>query len=167
MHRLAFAARALGLAIVIVVASAAVALAAAGGAGTETTTEHHKEVVLFELKKVNPCTGEEGTLTAIASNEVFHRTAHADGTFTATGTAEGTATFVPSGSGLTYSGHFTSWFGHALNSKNHIEHSTSTFVLRAANGSQVIVQIKDHLSTNAAGEVTAEFEKESVRTHCV
>jgi hypothetical protein len=165
MHKLAFAVRTTGLVIAIVLASAAVALAAKGGAGTETLTEHQHGEVLFSAPTVNPCTGEEGTITAVAANEVFHGTMHADGTFWVTGTAEGTATFVPSGSGLTYSGHFTSWFGEALNRKNHVEHDTNTFVLRAADGSQVVVHMKDHLSTNAAGEVTAEFEKESA--HCV
>jgi hypothetical protein len=165
MYRSEFAMRAAGLAIAIVLASATVALAAAGGAGTETLTEHQHNQVLFSAPTANPCTGEEGTITAIAANEVFHATMHADGTFWVTGTAEGTATFVPSGSGLTYSGHFTSWFGEALNRKNHIEHDTNTFVLRAADGSQVVVHMKDHLSTNAAGEVTVEFKKESA--HCV
>jgi hypothetical protein len=165
MHRLAFAARALGLALVIVVASAAVALAAAGGAGTETLTEHHKEVVFIEPSKtMNPCTGEEGTITAIAANEKFHLTTHADGEMWATGTAEGTATFVPFGSGLSYSGHFAAWFGQAVNQKNNVEHETNTFVLRAANGSQVIVHMRSHLSTNAAGEVTAEFKE--ISAHC-
>lgn len=165
MYRPAFVVRAVGLAVVIVVASAAVALAAKGGAGTETFTEHGHEEVLFSEPVTNPCTNEGGILTATAANEVFHLTTHADGTFWVTGTAEGTATFTPfEAGGLAYSGHFTSWFGEALNRKNHIEHDTNTFVLRAANGSQVVVQEKSHLSTNAAGEVTVEFEKESA--HC-
>lgn len=165
MYRPVLIVRALGLAVVIVIVSAAIALAAKGGAGTETLTEHGHETLLFAMTVTNPCTQEEGTLTAIASNEVFHLTTHADGTFWATGTAEGTVTFTPfQAGGLAYSGHFASWFGEALNRKNHIEHDTNTFVLRAANGSQVVVHMKDHLSTNAAGEVKAEFKKESA--HC-
>lgn len=164
MYRPAFAARAVVLAVAIVFASAAVALAAKGGAGTETLTEHAHDEVLFSMPTANPCTHEEGTITAVAANEVFHLTTHADGTLWVTGTAEGTVTFAPSDpEGLTYSGHFAIWFGEAVNRSNHIEHDTSTFVLRAANGSQVVVHAKDHLSTNAAGEVTAEFEKESAR----
>jgi len=165
MHRLAFAARALGLAVVIVVASAAVALAAAGGAGTETSTEHAHEKVLFSFPTANPCTEEAGMLTAIAANERFHLTTHADGEKWATGTAEGAVTFTPFEEGApVYSGHFAAWIGESINQKNMVEHETSTFVLRAANGSQVIVHMKGHLSTNAAGEVTVEFKEESA--HC-
>ncbi|HEV3094016.1 MAG TPA: hypothetical protein VGY30_05820 [Solirubrobacteraceae bacterium] len=165
MYRPALAIRAVGLAAAIVLASGAAALAAKGGAGTETFTEHAHEQVLFSFPTANPCTGEEGTLTAIAANEVFHLTTHADGERWATGTAEGAVTFTPVGAeGLAYSGHFTSWFGEAINQKNHVEHDTNTFVLRAANGSQVVVHMKDHLSTNAAGEVTVEFKTESA--HC-
>lgn len=166
MYRHARAMRAVGLAVAIVIASAATALAAKGGAGTETFAEHTHETVFFSFPTSNPCTGEEGTLTAIAANEHFHLTTHADGELWATGTAEGTVTFAPTAvGGLAYSGHFTSWFGEAVNQKNNVEHDTSTFVLHASGGSQVVVHMKDHLSTNAAGEVTAEFERESV--HCV
>jgi hypothetical protein len=164
MHRLAFAARALGLAVVIVVASAAVALAATGGAGTETSTEHFHEHELFSEETTNPCTNEKGTITAIAANERIHLTTHADGERWATVTAEGIATFVPSGSGFTYSGHFAAWFGESINQQNKVEHDTSTFVLRAADGSQVVLHMKDHLSTNAAGEVTVEFKE--ISAHC-
>jgi hypothetical protein len=165
MRRSVPAARALGLAVALVVVSSTAALAAKGGVGTETSTEHAHEAVLFSFPTTNPCTGEEGTLTATARNEVFHLTTHADGELWATGTAEGAVTFTPLGAeGVPYSGHFTSWFGEAVNEKNHVEHDTNTFVLRAANGSQVVVHMKDHLSTNAAGEVTAVFERESA--HC-
>jgi hypothetical protein len=164
MYRPASVARAVGLAVAITIFSASAALAAKGGAGTETLTEHARETLFFSEPTVNPCNGEEGTITAIASKEVFHLTTQADGMFWVTGTAEGVVTFTPSqAGGLSYSGHFTTWFGEALNQKNHVEHDTGTFVLRAADGSQVVVHMKDHLSTNAAGEVTAEFAKQSVR----
>lgn len=166
MHRPAFAIRVAGLAVVLVLASAAVALAAKGGVGTETFTEHEHDSLLFSAPVLNPCTNEAGTITAISTNSVFHLTTHADGTLWATGTAEGNVTFEPLAvGGLAYSGHFASWFGEAVNRKNHVEHDTNTFVLRAADGSQVVVHMKDHLSTNAAGEVTVEFERESA--HCV
>jgi hypothetical protein len=150
----------------LMLASSGTALASKGGAGTETSTEHSHEVLLFAMPVVNPCTHEEGTLTAIAANEVFHLTTHADGDLWATGTAEGTATFTPSEpGGLSYSGHFATWFGEALNNKNHVEHSTATFVLRAGDGSQVVIHMRSHLSTNAAGEITAKFETHDA--HCV
>jgi hypothetical protein len=165
MHRRTLATLAAGLGTALAIASATTAMAAKGGAGTETFTEHAHEVVLFSFPTQNPCTGEEGTLTATAANEVFHATSQADGQFWVTGTAEGTVTFTPVGpEGVSYSGHFATWFGEALNQKNHIEHGTGTFVLRAANGSQVVVHMNSHLSTNASGEITAEFHRESA--HC-
>lgn len=156
-----------GAAIVAVLALLPVgaAYAAAGGAGTETLTEHEHNVELFSFPTENPCTGAAGTLTAIASNAVFHITTQADGDHWVTGTAEGIATFTPEeAGGVLYSGHFASWFGEALNNKNSVAHDTSTFVLNGTDGSRVIVHMKDHLSTNAAGAVTAQFEK--INAHC-
>jgi hypothetical protein len=141
------------------------ALADKGGAGTETFTEHAHGEVLFSMPIVNPCTGVPSVLTAVAANEVFHATQQADGDFWITGTAEGTATLTPEEAGAaTYSGHFASWFGAAQNNRNSVEHDTNTFVLRAADGSQTIIHIKDHLSTNANGVVTVEVER--FDAHC-
>ena len=139
---------------------AGVAFASSGGAGTETFTEHAHDVPLFEFTAPNPCTGALGTFSATAKNFVFHITTHADGDLWLTGTGTGTATFTPQeAGGVSYSGHFTTWFGEALNEKNSVEHSTSTFVLTGSDGSHVVVHGTDHLSTNAHGEVTVEFEK--------
>ncbi|HWX96476.1 MAG TPA: hypothetical protein VNZ01_06450 [Solirubrobacteraceae bacterium] len=156
--------RLLALTATLSALSASSALAAKGGAGTETFTEHAHEVLLFSFSTENQCTGAEGTLSAIAANEVFHITTHADGDLWVTGTAEGTATFVPFGPGVSYSGHFVNWFGEALNQKNQVGHSTGTFVLTGTDGSRVVIHMTSHLSTNAHGAVTVEFERSSV--HC-
>jgi len=158
-------ARPFALAAAVIALSAGGALAAKGGAGTETTTEHAHGVPLFSFPVFNQCTGQAGTLEAVATNEVFHLTTHADGELWATGTAEGIATFTPEEPGVSFSGHFTSWFGEAVNQRNHVEHDTNTFVLTGTDGTRVIVKMKDHLSTNAQGTVTAEFERENV--HCI
>jgi hypothetical protein len=142
------------------------ALAAKGGAGTETFTEHGHEVPFFEFPVTNPCNGQEGLLSAVAKNFVFHATTQPDGNAWITGTGNGTASFVPFEEGPTFSGHFTAWFGEALNEKNHVEHSTTTIVLTSAEGAHVTIHMKGHLSTNANGEVTAEFEHEGVHTLC-
>lgn len=157
--------RGVAIAAALALMSGGVAYAAGKGAGTETFTEHQHNVELFSFPTQNPCTGAQGTLTAIAANSVFHITTQADGNFWVTGTAEGTATFTPEeAGGVSYSGHFTSWFGEALNSKNSVAHDTNTFVLKGTDGSRVIVHMKSHLSTNAHGAITAQFEKSSA--HC-
>jgi hypothetical protein len=157
--------RLLGLVVMLSTLPASPALAAAGGAGTETFTEHAHEVTLFSFPVENQCTGTAGTFTAIAANQVFHITTQADGNLWATGTSEGTATFIPFGEGVSYSGHFVNWFGEAVNNKNHIEHHTTTYVLTGTDGSRVVIRMLGHLSTNASGAVTVEIEKKSF--HCV
>jgi hypothetical protein len=143
------------------------AFAAAGGAGTETLTEHAHGVPLFSFPATNACTGEPGIFAAVATNQVFHITKQASGEMWVTGTDEGVATLTPENpSGVSASGHFTAWFGESLNQKNHVEHSTSTFVLKAADGSHITMHMKDHLSTNAKGEVTSEFKTETAKIIC-
>jgi hypothetical protein len=157
--------RAVGLTATLTMLSAGTASAATGGAGTETFTEHAHEVPLFSFPAENQCTGAAGTFTAVAANEVFHITTQADGELWATGTDEGTVTFVPFEAGISFSGHFVNWFGGALNQKNHVENFTSTYVLTGTDGSRVVLHMGSHLSTNASGAITVEFERRSF--HCV
>src|SRR5712691_9979444 len=109
--------RAASMAAVIALLSAGAALADAGGQGTVTITEHAHNVTLFSDPVTNPCTGEPGTLTAIAANEVFHVTFFTvSDEFWVTGTDEGTVTFTPDDpSGVSASGHFAAWFGESFN----------------------------------------------------
>jgi hypothetical protein len=157
-HRVIRAAT-LGAVLVLVCAGAALA-ASPHSAGTETTTEHARNEVFFSEESVNPCTGEAGTLTAIAKNGVFHATTQADGDFWITGTFTGIVTFTPTeADGTSASGHFTVWFGAAQNNKNTVEHETGTFHLTGSDGSRITIKSTGHMSTNANGEVTASFEK--------
>ena len=157
--------RAGSLAGVVVLFSAGVALAAAGGRGTVTETQHAHNEVLFSEEGANPCTGEPGTLTAIATNSVFHVTFfETSDEFWVTGTDEGTVTFTPTNpSGVSASGHFALWFGEASNNKNEVKHETSTFNLKGSDGSHVVVQGRSHISTNASGVVKVSIEKMGVR----
>jgi hypothetical protein len=149
---------------VVALLAAGAALAAAGGRGTVTITQHAHNVQLFSDPVTNPCTGESGTLTAIAENEVVHVTFFTDGDeFWVTGTDEGTATFTPANpNGVSASGHFAAWFGESLNEKNDVQHDTFNLTLRSTDGSHVVVHEITHLSTNAAGVVTVNFDKMSV-----
>lgn len=155
--------RVVGLAAAVSALFASSALAAKGGAGTETFTEHAHEVLLFSFPVENQCTGSAGTFTAIAANEVFHITTQADGDLWVTGTSEGTVTFVPFEEGVSFSGHFAMWFGEAINNKNSVGHSTSTFVLAGTDGTRSVIHMTSHISTNAKGAVKVEFEKSSFR----
>ena len=147
-----------------VVALLATGAALAAGRGTVTITQHAQDVVLFSDHDVNPCNGEPGTVTAIAANEVFHVTFFTNGDeFWVTGTDEGSVTFTPDDpSGVSASGHFAAWFGESFNEKNDVQHFTNTFNLRGTDGSHVVVHETAHLSTNAAGVVTVNFDNVSV-----
>jgi hypothetical protein len=152
--------RAAVMACAIALPCTASALAAAGGSGTVTETKHAHNEVLFSIPVHNPCTGAPGTLTATAANEVFHVTFFETGPEGwVTGTAEGTVTFTPEeAGGVSAVGHFSEWFGGAFNNKNMVEHSTSNFNLQNSDGSHVVVHGASHVSTNAAGEITRQFE---------
>jgi hypothetical protein len=152
------------LAAVIALLTAGAALAAAGGQGTVTVTQHAHNVPLFSMPVTNSCTGESGTLAAVAANEVFHITYFTNGDeFWVTGTDEGAATFTPDNpNGISASGHFASWFGESGNNKNDVQHDTFNLTLTDTDGSHVVAHETAHLSTNAAGLVTVNFDKMSV-----
>jgi hypothetical protein len=152
------------LAALLTLLSTGAALAA--GRGTVTETHHEHNVVFFSNPTVNPCTGEPGTITATATNSVFHATFfETSDEFWITGTAEGVVTFTPEAAGgVSGIGHFALWFGESHNNKNEVQHNTSTFVFSDSDGSHVVIHGNTHLSTNASGEVTASFETESA--HC-
>ena len=142
--------------------STTAALAGTNGAGTTTMTQHARNVVLFSNPTQNPCTGAAGTITAVAATQVMHVTQQADGTFWFTQTAQGTATFTPTNpSDASASGHFTLWFGESSNDKNDVQHDTATFNLWASDGTHIVVKMRDHLSTNANGVITAAFSVKS------
>jgi hypothetical protein len=155
----------MGTRLMMVFAGAAIALLAvtssalAGSPGTVTMTQHGHNDVLFSMPVVNPCSGASGTLTAVAANDVFHVTQFTNSDeFWVTGTAEGTVTFTPDDpSGPSASGHFSTWFGESSNQRNDVQHDTNTFHLNFTDGSSVPVHPRDHLSTNANGQVTVSF----------
>ena len=156
------------LAAVVALLTAGAALADAGGQGTVTITQHAHNVTLFSDPVTNPCTGEPGTLSAIAANEVFHVTFFTNGDeFWVTGTDEGTIAFTPDDpSGVSASGHFAAWFGESFNNKNDVQHDTSTFHLTGTDGLRLVLHETSHLSTNAAGVVTVNFDKMSQSLSC-
>ena len=124
-------------------------------------TQHFDNVPFFSASVTNPCTGATGTLNAVSANEVFHVTFFTNGDeFWVTGTDEGTATFTPDDpTGISASGHFASWFGESGNKKNDVQHNVFNLTLTNTDGSHVIVHEPVHLSTNANGVVTVNFDR--------
>src|SRR4029078_12969180 len=117
--------RAASLAAAIALLTTGGSLAGAGGPGTVPTPQQFRDISLFDSPQAitNPCTGEAGTLTAIAHTAVFHTTSFTTGTgFWLTTTAEGTATFPPTDpNGVTASGHFAEWHGVSINNRNEVQ----------------------------------------------
>jgi hypothetical protein len=121
---------------------------------------------------VVPCRESLGAYDiTITQNGVFHVTAagineeteeliapyHVTGTFT------GTFAAVPSdGTGPTFTGRFTQWFGENANLNSH--NGTFTFSVRGrgSDGSVIRFNVVAHFSVSATG-VTVEFEKPRCR----
>lgn len=146
--------RAAAFTVFLAVAVALVAAASAGaaGAGAVSFTQHFNNEVFFSDHDVNPCTGAPGTVTGTATNGVFHITTLANGTFWATGTFQGTITFVPDNpADASASGHFTAWFGDNGNLQNGTSTSTFNAVLIGSDGSHVGTHETFHMSTSASG----------------
>ena len=162
MHRRVL--RAVGLAAALALLTTGAALA--GGQGADTVTQQARNVQLFSISTVNPCTGASGTFTATAATEIFHETVLTPGVQgLVTVTAQGAATFTPDDpQGVSASGHFAVWFGESRNSKNDVQHDTNTFQLNGTDGSHAVVRMADHLSINANGVVTVSFNK--IGAHC-
>jgi hypothetical protein len=89
-----------------------------------------------------------GLLTITINNGVFHITINKAGDLWDTGTIEGTFVFVAD-NGLTYTGHFTQWFGDSVNNLNEVHHFTASFVGSAPNGSRISLHFDFHFSTSA------------------
>src|SRR5947199_10664512 len=134
------------LAAVVALLSAGAALADAGGQGTVTITEHAHDVTLFSDPVTNPCTGQPGTLTAIAANEVFHVTFFTvSDEFWVTGTDEGTITFTPDDpNGVSASGHFAAWFVESFIEKNDVQHITNSHHLTGREVLHIVLYYMDH-----------------------
>jgi len=133
-----------------------------------TMTFHEKSVV-DTFHDVIPCIGngqELGTITTV-ENGVIHITAagldengepippyHITGTFT------GTVTAVPDDPSLpTFTGHFTTWFGENSNQKTFNGTFTFTVIATGSDGSTLKFHETAHVTVNAQGEVTVEFDR--------
>jgi hypothetical protein len=104
---------------------------AAGAGAVSVTQPFHDATMTFPA--VNPCTGDTGTVD-LTYNGVAHATFLTSGNVAGTGHATFTGTgdfvFTPDNpTGVTYTGHLTSWDGENANLQNYA--STATFIVHA------------------------------------
>jgi hypothetical protein len=135
------------------------------------TLTFHEHQAPDTFTDVIPCIGngqELGTITTV-ENGVLHITAaalDADGNpippYHVTGTFTGSVTAVPQDPSLpTFTGHFTTWFGENSNQKSFSSTFTFTVIATGSDGSTLKFHETAHVSVNAQGEVTVEFDRPS------
>jgi hypothetical protein len=127
-------------------------------AQAETTTIHFSGTE--STPDVNPCTGAPGTATQTLKG-VTHITELPNATSHETTTLTGTFTFVPNDpSQPTYTGHATFWDGENFNSKTVTFTFTGHVNVTGSDGSHITDHFVAHVTINANGTATVEFETE-------
>ena len=127
-------------------------------AQAETTTVHISGTE--STPDVNPCTGAPGT-AAQTLKGVSHITELPNGTSHETTTVTGTFTFVPDDpSQPTYTGHATFWDGENFNGKTIAVTFTGHVNVRGSDGSHITDHFVAHVTINANGTATVEFDNE-------
>ena len=127
-------------------------------AQAQTTTVHFSGTE--SEPDVNPCTGATGTATTTLRG-VSHITELPNGTSHETSTATGTFTFVPDDpSQPTYTGHATFWDGENFTGKTFTATFTGHVNVRGTDGSKITDHFVAHVTINANGTATVEFDNE-------
>ncbi len=146
------AAATLGLLTAGAIGSSA-ALADGNGATTFTQTVKGGTETFDDLV---PCTNTPATVT-LTYNAVFHGTINKNGSWF-TGTMTGGVNAVDA-NGVTYTGHFTNWFGDENNPNVDVEHSTFTVHVTGSDGSSINFHDTSHASIRPDGTIVVEFDK--------
>src|SRR6266545_5810805 len=147
-------------------------------ASKPVTVTFHEKNATESFHDVIPCLeGGAGATITTTENGVFHVTAAGiddQGTpdpeddvfippYHITGTFTGTVVAVPDDPSLpTYTGHFTTWFGENSNAKSFVDTDTFTVIAHGSDGSIIKFHDTFHVTVNAQGQVTVEFDK----PHC-
>ncbi len=134
-------------------ASLVLATPASAAGATSSTQNFHGA---FPPMQVTPLCGSAapgGTLYS-TGNAVFHITINAAGDEWVTTTQEAWFSLVPDTGTVTYTGHFATWFGFSLNRNNSVAHDVFNIQATGSDGSTVSINIVDHLSMSATGEIT-------------
>jgi hypothetical protein len=132
------------------------------GASTVFADTTHEKNGTQTFVDVLPCAGPDLFTITLTYNAVEHESTAANGSTHETFTMTGTFTAVPvSGTGPSYSGHFTIWDGENGNAQNAA--ATVTFTIHAvgSDGSHLTFHETVHFSVSASGLVVA-FDK----PHC-
>jgi hypothetical protein len=98
----------------------------------------------------------------VTGRSIFHITEFADGRYHLTGTVVGR--FTTTDAGITYTGRFTIWFGENSNTKSFNGTFTFSATGKGSDGSRLRLKAVAHVTVNARGNVTTEFER--FRTVC-
>jgi hypothetical protein len=127
-------------------------------AQAETTTTHF--AVTQSAADVNPCTGAPGTVIQTIKG-VTHLTELPNGDHHATTTMTETFTFVPDDpSQPTYTGKSTFRSGDNFNRKTFNLTFTAHSIAVGSDGSRITLHFVGHVTINANGTVTVEFERD-------
>jgi hypothetical protein len=157
----------LGLLVLVLLALVVPAGLAQASSPPVTITETFSQTETFT--DVVPCQENLGAYDiTLTERGVFHVTAAAideEGNFVApyhvTGTTTGTFVAVPSdGTGPTFTGHFTNWFGENENPNNSTGTVTFSVHGRGSDGSRISFHEVFHYRINALG-VEVSFDKPS------
>ena len=139
-----------------------VAAAAPGGTG-HTVTMTQISHITQPITDTNPCAPSDPISGESRDNIVNHVTffpASDEVWFTFTDTASFTATDLITG--VVYTGHATFWGNFNLNERNSNQTFTGTIRAKGSDGSTIHLHETAHLTLNANGVVTVEFDKISL-----
>jgi len=138
--------------------------ASAGSPNGQTVTETDQiHGTFYEPNANNPCNGDTfngGQGALFNGNLVSHVTffTNSDEVW-ATFTETGSVTATDDGTGVTYSGHATSWGNFNLNERNQNSAFTATVHLTGSDGSAITMRETTVFTLNANGTVTVNFDK--------
>ncbi len=141
------------LLVVFAVLAATVAFATPASAdGAISSTQNMHGPFTITVGPLCGGTAPGGTLSG-TTNAVFHTTVNSAGDFWLTATQEASFTLVPTTGSVTYSGHAAIWFGVSINKNNAVFLDTFNVHATGTDGSTISLNIVDHLSVSASGQV--------------
>ena len=140
------------LLVVLAILAATVVFAAPASAAPATTSTQNMHGA-FPPFHVDPTCGAPGGTISGTGNAVFHITVNAAGDVWITTTQEAWFTLTPDTGTVTYSGHLAAWFGVSLNKNNSVVHDVVNVRATGSDGSLVTINLVDHLSVSASGQV--------------
>ena len=106
----------------------------------------------FQVGPPPPCIPPDATGALSNVNTVFHITINGAGDVWLTGTLEGDVNIAARSTGLSYTGHFTEWFGTEINNRNSVSNFTFNIHLTASDRSTLDVHASIGFGVSASGQ---------------